>query len=226
MPELSLHADLILLADIEPNLHKHTEHLRHCFVKSRTPNEFIYNYSIKNPIANPLLDKSEILIQDFLEELKSRKSSLHGYHFISSQQRFDECKNAENKLAFAHINFNLLGTDDCPNPCRILSDLLKKHNAILTFSNLTNIHQYCSDRRDQLERNVNSLFQDAKDYFVMYSIYGEKYIEAQISDSLTEYFNKTATARLSNFSLFSNQDNNARPDVSNNNANKYFKAGL
>lgn len=195
LPELVSYADLILLADIEPKLHKHTQHLQDCLAASNTPDEFIKKYCINNPIENLEVEddssasvlKITFLVNMLTDNRRVVATSLGSYHFLSSNERYLECKAAANKLSFAHVAFNLLNT----NHCYDLPLLLKKYNAISTFFNFTNIHDY--DDKKVIPNNVEYLLRDVNDYLVMYCTKGregDRPYKTNISDFVQNYVDK------------------------------------
>ncbi len=191
LPELSRHADLILLADIEPKLHQHTQHLLDCLQKTNSIEEFIENYSINNPIEN-LKTKARfangyndsltisVLIKMLEGEFGYLGDSLKQYHFLSSAERFSACKKALSQLMFTHINFNLLSGKKCSQ----LALTLKQSNAILTLCNFTNIHDY--DKKNSLKNTVPLLLENSPKNQIIYSTDDATF--AHISN-LSDYLN-------------------------------------
>lgn len=176
LPEISKHVDLIILADIEAKQHQHTKHLLECLSKSNTPDEFKNNYINNNPLANLAIKDDDnvsvltiqLLIDMLTGKLGATKLSLQDYHFLNSLERFNECKMVSNQVKFAHMHFNLLDK----NQCKLFSELLINFNAILTFCNLTNIHDY--DNEYRLPKTVPIVLHGSPNCFVMYSTNKEK----------------------------------------------------
>lgn len=184
LPELSKHADLIMLADIEPRMHKHTQHLLHCLRTSNTMDEFKKNYIINNPIANLIMeDNSMLTISRLMDELTNKtKDSLKNSHFLSSDERFVQCKQVAEKLFFTNIKFNLMDV----NACREMGHLLNHSNARLTLCNFTNIHEYDADMK-RIKMAAPLLLSRSPDCFIMYASHS---LETNMSNKLDDYFNQ------------------------------------
>lgn len=193
LPAISKHADLILLADIEPKLHQHTQHLLDCFYKSDSPNEFLKNYTINNPIENMKTREcfangyNSILTIPVLKNMLSGErgyiaDSLKQYHFLSTPECFNACKQAAAKLAFTHINLNLLDE----NECGCLGSMLKNSNAILTVCNFTNIHDY--DKHNKVNSSTNLLLDGSFNYCIIYST--NRGTSSHVTNNIEDYFNK------------------------------------
>lgn len=205
LPELSRHADIVILADIEPRLHLHTKHLRACFTNSNL-GSFKTAYETNNPVSipypegfDPLTpvryqiglfqprkfgdgDKPWNLAQLFYEMTCGQESTVLGkYHFLSSRDRYEKSKAALNKLSFVNIHLNLADNAKC----QLLSELLEKFDAILTVCNFTNIHQYNDEAI--LKASIGSLLKNSPHCFIMHSD-SNTALSAQFSVSLEEYF--------------------------------------
>lgn len=190
LPELLTHSDLVLMADIAPLQHTHTKHLLNCLTRANTPEEFIAYYKENNPIEGieDLDDDKKLFNWDVnklveILTLKSRGiSSAQEYFFLSSVERYNQCKEAATHLKFAHVNFNLLD----PNQCQQFVSILNEYGAKLSLCNFTNIHHY--DKSAQLKLTVPLLLKDSPGCFLMYA---DDYISSlgtNISQNLDDYF--------------------------------------
>lgn len=165
LPVLSELSDIVLLADINPDLHAHTLFLLQCFTASDTPEQFRSKYLEDNPaLHKPNPNNGAIYDANALLELmKYAAGSLGKYHFLHSQSNFDASKRALNKISFVQIQLNLLDEVACLK----LNSILHDKNAQLTLCNFTNIHNYVV--RDLLANSVRSLLKGQENPIIMYS---------------------------------------------------------
>lgn len=146
-------SSLVILADINPPLHKHTALVTACFQKSNSPQEFLDYYLTEAPElklynceGKKYFDRNDL-------ELNMKESMKHlgKYHFLTNQDTFDQCKNAFNKISIVNIYLNLLDEDACAR----LNTFICYVNAKLILANITNIHAYVD--RYQIKRSVDRL---------------------------------------------------------------------
>lgn len=190
LPALKKHADIVILDDINEKIHKHTEHLLSCLIKSDSIKEFLKNYEENHPLKSEtwkrkvipknrtlmkMYEWKEITVDELLEDLKNQKEvSCKDKHFLSSEEIFMQCKKAASELTFTHANINLLNQSECQS----LAKTLAKHDAIVTVLNMTNLHDY--DSRRQIPKTVTNLLHPAevkstnenKDSVILYSTGG------------------------------------------------------
>ena len=133
LPEL-LNYDLIILADINPHLHTHTAFLFKCLLSTNNPKEFINLYEKENPLS----DYEGTSLWRLRKDLLGRKEALNEYHFLSSQDRFEACKNTAKEISIVNIYLNLFSIHGCYQ----LKTTLDEYQAKLQLCNFTNIHQY------------------------------------------------------------------------------------
>lgn len=166
LPELSLHADIIFLADINPDIHKHTRHLLNCLLSAENPKEFDELYCKNNPIENKRTAASGAIngkMDGLMRCLHNRKLTLGEYHFLQTQERFEKCREAAKKLGFINGDLNLMDVEQCYK----LACLLKSKSAIISVCNLTNIHQY--DEHRYIGISVPTLLHESPNCIVMHS---------------------------------------------------------
>ncbi|HLB42069.1 MAG TPA: hypothetical protein VJN02_04310 [Gammaproteobacteria bacterium] len=168
LPELSIHADVILLADIEPLMHKHTSHLLNCLNIANSREEFTNYYSINNPIEHYTnVTRTGISCGKTLDDLLKNiyhHQDLGNYHFYDNQKRFNECKKSLKNLIISQINLNLFDEIKCNQ----LSSLLRKNNATISLCNFSNIHELDPDE-SKFIKSTSTLLHGIKDCFIMYT---------------------------------------------------------
>lgn len=179
LPELSIHAELILLADIEPRLHKHNKILLEAFEKANDIKTFndlypaIYSKNFGNINAAITSDIQSRSVRELLDE---RKKSLGEYHFLANQKRFEKCKEAYKKVLLQRIVFDLLSPKDCHH----LAEILRQEHGVITVCNFTNIHNYDNEFSYQEDGEVvfhtqiehiatTLLLNDSRDAFIIFS---------------------------------------------------------
>lgn len=202
LPELSLHADVIIFADIEPKQHNHIKHLLSCMQKSTTIKEYINNYAINNPLENIEIDstlsKSAIwpwyedenlsgtpYTTEILTNLLHISGKQFSDFFLNSEERYNQCKNAANKLSFAHIQLDLMNHIQCQE----LAQLLSNYHAKITFCNLSNIHDY-DNSMERIKVSVPLLLTNSPDCLIMYATNS---YQANISNLLNDYYEQADT---------------------------------
>ncbi len=184
MPELSMHADLILLADIEGNIHAHNQHLLNCFDQSNNIGEFCQNYEKNNPIEKILehTDKPISLEKIYCDNFRS--PTLKNYCFLSDTERFNQCKESYKNLSFFSIHYDLGNQEKSSE----LAHILNQHGAKLTLCNFTNIHDYIPYKI--LCESVQNLLKYSENYFIMYSEFEDRSrtLCTTYSSELSSYF--------------------------------------
>lgn len=174
LPELSIHADLLIMADIEPKIHKHNQYLWKCFNEAQAQFDFLsLYYNGNNPILNEILPwlgqgakaEKHILQNMLYGKNDLTRQSLGEFHVLWSEERFHVCKQAFNKIEFIQINFDLMNA----NQSEELASLLNKSNAIITFCNFTNIHDYIGGTVF-LPESTRRLLQYSPNSLIMYAV--------------------------------------------------------
>ena len=174
LPELSIHADLLIMADIEPKIHKHNQYLWKCFNEAQVAYDYLsLYYDGDNPILNEALpwlgqgakaDK-HILQNMLFGKCDLTRQSLGELHVLWSEERFQACKQASNKIEFVQMNFDLMNA----NQCEELARLLNQSNATITFCNFTNIHDYMGGTVF-LPESTRRLLQYSPNSLIMYAL--------------------------------------------------------
>ena len=192
LPEFAKHVNMIIIADIEFNLHAHTRHLLRCLKMASSIEEFIELYKTNNPVQDVSPWNIDLLLRGLNGE--QTNDSLREYHFLYSDNRFQQCKDALSKLAFVNINLNFLNKSECEK----FSVILDKHSACLSICNFTNIHQY--DMHKHIKSTTDIVLLNSPNCFFMYSTGPDYNLNTNFSVCKNDYFNLTNT--------YSNPENN------------------
>ena len=166
LPELIIHADLIICADLNGAVLKHNAFMLFCLRKANTIEEFRDLYTRLHPFKT--INRKDKLIEysgdkfyaDLTDDLQSVEK-----HFLFSPERFQACKNAAEKLSFIMLVINMFNLDQC----NTLSKILQEINALMVLLNLTNLQHY--DHHNTLKHNpilLNNI--DPKATMIMYSV--------------------------------------------------------
>ena len=189
LPILAELVDVILLADIEAELHEHTLFLLTTFIESTSTKEFLQNYCRNNPNSNfslgdelPSRKGLSVYADRILGENSCGYKSLGKYHFLTTQARYDTCKQALAKVSIIQINFNLMNM----SACRRLTKLLRAHNIQITLCNFTNIHHYVDAHK--LRATTSELLKDASQSIVMYAKGPVDKLKTDFSVGLKDYY--------------------------------------
>lgn len=180
---LSPFVRLVLLADVEPRQHKHMKHMLDCLNASETPEEYIKCYRADNPIRGNYVGGTYIYADlRYLTYCVQGGPNGSSYHFLSSLERFKECKEAAKKLSFVQIKLDLMNADNCAE----LACLLDQYGATIRFCNFTNIHDY--DSKDKLHLSVPLLLDSAPECLVMFATGSLNSLKSNITHGLGAYF--------------------------------------
>lgn len=172
LPELSKHASLIILADIEPTLHLHTMHLLSCLEKSNSIEEFRELYAVNNPVYNEKIEFNDIEDRSTLRYVPWMFDSivknlidysLDRFHFLESNERFLLCKEASSRVIITNVCVDLFNVVHCFR----LKTILEKNDLALSLCNFTNIHEYDSNK--SLAVSIPFLLNQSSNCFLMYS---------------------------------------------------------
>lgn len=187
LPELAKQVNLVVFADIEPNLHKHIQHLLGCLIKSATISEFKSNYIINNPVVG--INEWDLRKLMLGLEGDGVLDSLKNYHFLSSAERYNQCKTSLKELSFVNISLDLFNQLACER----FSQILKKHAANLAFCNFSNIHHY--DVEYKIKSATTSLVQFSSQCYFMYAIGTSRSAElcTNFSANVQDYFDLKKT---------------------------------
>lgn len=187
LPSLTKLVDVVLLADVEPRMHQHTQHMLNLFKQTDSPEQFVAEYSNSNAMDNvTLTGESTPGLKHLTERLFSKKSqtyaSLKKYHFLHNQERYDACKQALDQLAVIQIKLDLTDMISCTQ----LANLLQIHQANFTLCNFTNIHHYVEPNK--LRLTTSALLQESSEYLVMYALGLRHKLTTYFSIGLADYF--------------------------------------
>lgn len=176
--------DMVIMADVEPRFFKHIQHMLDCLVKSETIEEYMENYLKDNPILNEKLGPNHYTIMDIhtLRYEIKRSGGTGPYHFLSSTESFNACKNAAKNLEFVLMKLDLTHAGKCEQ----LADLLTQQQAMLRLCNFTNIHHYGG--ADKLSLSLPLLLKDSEECFIMFAKGPIDNLSTKLSWGLTEYF--------------------------------------
>lgn len=134
--------DLVILADINAELHAHTLYLLDKIRSSNSRNDFLEKY--RNNSSNFSLEQSELLRQlnrqksKFLSDEASGAESKENRHFMNSEENFLECKILIESKKITRICFNVLHR----NSCKEIRKIFNEYNAKIRLVNITNIGTY------------------------------------------------------------------------------------
>lgn len=198
LPELLQYGvDLVLLVDIDFRVHEHNLHILNCKEQSDTPEDFIKNYLINNPIdgyilpgtsgTEPrLLSPSNFYCKDtFLILLKDtvHARELGKYHFLFNLERYLLCKSTAKQMAIERLTLDLMNEEACLK----FAHSLQRNNAELVFCNFTNIHEY--DKKNTLSSSLVALTHASNQCYVMFSERQESNMcPAELSMNMNKYF--------------------------------------
>ena len=209
LPVLAKRAKVVILADVEPNLPLHTRHLLNCMENSASIKEFTLRYRLNYPkeitsqtIKPKQLSDFSVLPNYFHEGFKTfnpQVKKLGKHHFLASEEKFAECKEALKKVSIAHIRLDLFDKIDCQK----LATYFKNNDCILTFCNFNNIHEF--DKLNLRKESISKLLEHSPSCWVMYSndlkrknIYISKLKTSFFSSPLEKYFNKAKQTIIPN----------------------------
>ncbi len=195
LPELrQFGINLILSADIDIRVHNHNLHILNCMKQSDTPENFIENYFINNPIEGCKLPgippglrspSNYYSKKNLLELLRQGEHVLNmgEYHFLSSLERYLLCKSSAEQIVIERLTLDLMNKESCLN----LALVLQRNNAELAFCNFTNIHEY--DTNKKLSSSLVALTHTSNQLYVMFSKEKDECLcLSELSESIGDYF--------------------------------------
>lgn len=175
LPELSLHANVIIFNDINKNLHLFIKHLLNTLKVSEDRDDFLK----KLPINNPLNDMGDF---DWVgEQISKDPAGLGDKHFLSSDERFSLCKEKVDQLTFGYTHINAFDEEQC----KIFAKILDQYNTEVTLLNISNINHY--DTNNQLQTTIPILTNERNDCLVMYSSGAKVQLFSRLTDSVHMY---------------------------------------
>lgn len=139
LPEIP--ADVIIMSDYNPFIHQWTEFTQRVLSESDSIDEFKKKvYDQQNPLYS----------ESYREGLEREMADLGERHFLSSEDRFQKCKEtlARKKLIMGALD---LRNDDA---LRSLAEALTKDNSEITFANLTNVWEHAGNSMEQAIPNL------------------------------------------------------------------------
>lgn len=177
LPELSKRGcRALILADINPLSLKLFEYMKRNLEASPTIGEFKFNMlkesgfnkkdvqllsDIETKLEERVARFKENAQGDLVEQCRSlsnflinmlfQKVASGEFHFLSSKERFNECKRALIDLEIKHVKLNILDK----RVCEKFAEELFHENKTISLLNLTNIADYDSERN--LRRSISSL---------------------------------------------------------------------
>lgn len=178
MPVLSEFCDVIVLADIEPNVHIHNMHLLNCLKHADTPDDFMEIYR-KNYPPELTDDEFNADYMCYNMRLGNGANMLERYYFLNSQKAYTACKNALAKIDVTQIQLDLSDVKSCAH----LAEVLKENNACFTLCNFTNIHHYVG-----VIPPVASLLANSKNCAIIFSGPTKKDLRANLCVGTYKYF--------------------------------------
>lgn len=164
---LSNYVDVVILADIEPKLHYHTQHMLQCLRASNTIDEYIQNYKKDNPVQSLEYHKVKLTSNQIADQHFFYNKSLVGdSYFLSTQEVFFQNKAGLNAVDIIHISLNLGDSEHCTQ----LANLVNAQGEIV-LCNFSNIHDYFVKTNDKanLVKSISSLANFFPQSKVMYA---------------------------------------------------------
>ncbi len=192
--------DLIVIADVEPRQLRNLQFILNCFKTSTSPAAFLTKYlSSENPILNEKIGFSECRAStEWLEKsLATLKEDRN--HFLSSEESYQRCKC---NIPIVIIKLNALSKKEC----QLFSQVLQHNNALVSFANLTNIHNY--DFHNKMMRSLFLLFDTPERTWIMFSTFVPDSLETRIVKGLKRYFtalNESYAPRIRAHGFFGNK---------------------
>lgn len=151
MPELSQHADIVLMADIDHRVHYHTKKSIELFLSSNNIEEYLDKHQSVDWKEGGIF----LLKKNAIVKAKKEMNLCDNDYYLASKERFDQCKKAASSLLIGNIQLDFYSLEKC----KLFSDTLKEANAQLTICNLTNMHSYS---------NPHASPDDQEEYFNMH----------------------------------------------------------
>lgn len=131
-------ADVVIMSDYNPFIHEWTLFTAHALEQSESIGDFRRRvYSEENPLYSELLKQGVKPDEGLQREIKD----LGQKHFLSSEKRFQECKEAVRKKQL------LMAAVDLRDQTYLtkLAYSMKEQNAEVTFANLTNVWEHAGN---------------------------------------------------------------------------------
>ena len=205
LPVLSEFVSVIILADIDSSMHKHSRFMLDCFIKANSPDEFYKLYINNNPIderKNFQLNSSQMV--EFLKDpLGAQNAFLERNFFLNNQAAFEKCKAELAKIEIVQIQVDLGDV----SLCQQLAATLKEHHTRLALCNFTNIHDYL---KEKVIEPVKALLANSQQCLVMFSNGPLTDLRTSIYIGVTRYFQeiswKANNGKTHDYSLSVNQE--------------------
>jgi len=168
LPEIIKHVDFIICNDIDKAVILHTRHMLACLSKANSCKEYLTLYSREHPLDKIKTIKppiSKLKIKDFVKNLKQSQKSSGMLHFLSSEDRFLQCKKIAGNIRIVFTRLNLFDEQSC----QIFSNIVLQ-KAKFTVMGLSNLHDY--DSKKVLNNILEKHFHLEKDILILYSTGG------------------------------------------------------
>ncbi|GIW60183.1 MAG: hypothetical protein KatS3mg087_1249 [Patescibacteria group bacterium] len=131
-------AETLIVTDYNPFIHEWTEYTQKMLSEASSPEDYrIRVYSDQNPLYTELTKLSLKPEQGLEEEMKD----LGAKHFLTSPQRFSQCKLALLDKKIISMTVNLTDAESLSR----LRVTLEGENAEITFANFTNVWEHAGD---------------------------------------------------------------------------------
>jgi hypothetical protein len=125
-------AETAILVDRNPFIHAWTQMTAAAFLESDSPAEYIAR--VYSP-GNALYQEAKASGEAPEEGLQRERDELREQHFLSSQERFDICKEALKEKHLLYFTADISDRNNSEN----LAYVLGQNNAEVTFANMTNV---------------------------------------------------------------------------------------
>lgn len=162
LPELKLHANIVVFNDLDPLVINNIRFMIHCLRHASNTEEFEALYY--DPEHNPILKKriqingvhmlsscgtmlnipcSALIVNDQLlkQLLNSQYILLGNSHFLASDERFQACRQALSELQFTYTHIDLFK----PAQVQRFTNYIKDEDYQITLCNVTNLFEYDAD---------------------------------------------------------------------------------
>lgn len=128
-------ADVLIIIDYNPFILEWTGFTLQALIQSQSPKEYKQRvYSETNPLYAELVKKG--LKPD--DGLQRELQDLGAKHFLSSESRFQECREAARRKKLLMARVDLRDRDYL----RQLGDVIREQNGEVTFANFTNVWEH------------------------------------------------------------------------------------
>lgn len=139
LPEIP--ADVVIMSDYNPFIHQWTQYTEKALTESGSIEEYMKKvYDQQNPLYS----------ESYKEGLEREMADLGERHFLSSEDRFQKCKEAleRKKLVMGALDLRSV------EALRSLAEALTQDNSEITFANLTNVWEHAGNSMEQAIRNL------------------------------------------------------------------------